>query len=355
MNFRFFSPDYLVGIVFVPVLLLIVLFFYSRARKKLNSSFGNKLYPFLTQSVSPSKRKIRLYLQGFVLVAALVAMARPQMGEGRTQIKARGVELVIALDVSNSMLAEDVKPSRLEHAKKEVNRLLDQLSGDKVGLVAFAGSAAVISPLTSDYSAIRMFVESLSPDSVSNQGTSFKAVIKEASDAFKRGGLSAEEEIKVTRVLLIFTDGEDQEADAMKLANEEGKKGLRIFTVGFGTQAGAPIPVRDQRGQLIGYKKGSDGQIILSKTNSNALASLAKAGGGAYYHATFGGDEIAAVRKDIDKLEKADFESEGATTYNEYFQYVLALAALLALIESLLTERRKEGRLWKGRFEVKVS
>lgn len=282
----------------------------------------------------------------------MLALARPQAGKTQQKVKSEGIEVVILFDVSNSMEAEDVKPSRLELAKKEVERLLDLMSGDRVGLIAFAGSAIVLSPVSTDLAAIKMYVESLNPNSVSSQGTEFTKALTEARDAFHRGGVDASDDSTVTRAILIVSDGEDQESGALKVAKQLADEGIRIFTLGVGTEKGGPIPMRDEFGNLHGYRKDQSGKVILTQTKGTPLQELAREGRGSFYHATFGGNAPRAIFDDIRKLEQSEFGSSVMTNYDEKYQLVLLAGLLFALVEFFLSERRKAGRLWKGRFEV---
>jgi Ca-activated chloride channel family protein len=281
----------------------------------------------------------------------ILALARPQLGKSQDKIKSEGVEIMICLDVSNSMMAEDVKPSRLEYAKAELSRLLDLLGGDKVGLIAFAGSATLLSPLTTDKEALKMFIEGLSPASVQTQGTDFKKALSEAKNAFTQGGVDPDEG-KVTRVVLLASDGEDNEPGALEFAKKMVADGSRIFTLAFGTERGAPIPDRDERGYLRGYKKDRSGHEVITQVKGNVLKQLAEAGQGAFYHATPGGNEARLIRADLDKLQKAQFATELSASYDEKFQIFLILGLLCSFLEMSLGERRSQGRIWKGRFEV---
>ncbi len=352
---RFANPEAFQLLWLIPFIVFISIALEIRGRKRLGKAFGEKLAPFLASSVSPGKRHFKLLLRCLALGCFVTAMARPQMGQSLQQVKAQGVELVIAVDVSNSMLAEDVKPSRLDHAKAELNRLLDMLAGDKVGLVAFAGSAVLLSPLTTDISSLKMFVDSLTVESVSTQGTSFKAALDEAKAAFERGGVESDENLRVTRVILLASDGEDQEEGALQAARKLVGENTRIFSLAFGTERGGPIPLRDERGFLAGYKRDKNGQNVISQVKGTFLRQLAESGKGSFHHATFGGQEAKLIKADLDRLEKAEFASELATNYDEKFQIPLAIGFILALLELLLGERRSQGRIWKGRFEVSQS
>jgi Ca-activated chloride channel family protein len=339
----------------LPALVFFVLFAQRRARTRLVKVFGVKLTPLLTASLSTSKRRLRLVLWCAALVFYVVALARPQLGKGATSIKSEGVEIMIALDVSNSMLAEDVKPSRLEYAKSEIGRLIDTLGGDKVGLIAFAGSATLLSPLTTDKSALHMFLDTITPLAVETQGTEFKKALDEAHSALEQGGADAEEGVKITRVVLLASDGEDNEPGAIDYAKKIAAEGVHIFTMAFGTERGAPIPERDERGYLRGYKKDRANKEVITQVHGDMLKQLAEVGQGAFYHATFGGGESKLMRADLDKLKKTQFASEQATNFDEKYQLFLILGLLCSLAELALHERRAKGRLWRGRFEVPQS
>jgi Ca-activated chloride channel family protein len=350
--FRFQDIAWLQLMIAVPTIVTLALIFHARQRRKIKQAFGDRLTPFLTSNVSEARRTTKLVLEGLALTFLILSLARPQLGQGKQDVKSQGVELMLALDVSTSMLAEDQKPNRLTLAKRELNRLLDKLTGDRVGLIAFAGSSVLVAPLTNDYSSVRMFLDSLSPESVSTQGTSFAHVIDTAMNAFKRGGISEEDGGHVTRVLLLATDGEVQDNTGLKLADAATKQGIRIFTLGFGTRAGAPIPLRDERGNLEGYKKDKSGRIITTAADDEVLSKLARAGKGNYQHSTFTGEEIDLIVRDIDKLEKSTFDTSISESYNEYFQLPLLAAMILMMSELILADRRRDDRKWKGRFEV---
>lgn len=341
---RFESQQYIYLLALIPLLVLMYLIIQKMNTKKIEKFFKKELYFNLTKNISFTKRKLKFALEMLVLLCILLSLARPQMGESTEKVKMEGVELVIALDVSNSMLAEDLKPSRLAVAKNTINRLLDRISGYKVGLVAFAGSAAVISPLTTDYSAIRTFLETINTDTISTQGTNVRAAMQAANEAFQRGGTESDEFSKVTKVVIVISDGEDHEAGAITEADNLVKKGVRIFAMGAGTEQGAPVPMRDNFGQLQGYKKDKSHATVMSKVNTGFLRKLAASGKGAYFHVTFSGDEIRDLEKELDRLEKSEFESDFMRKYNERFQIPLMLAFLLLIIELLLSDLKFQGR-----------
>jgi Ca-activated chloride channel homolog len=350
--FRFESPSAFNYLWLLPVVILISWFLLRQSQKKIRKAFGDRLTPFLTSSLSTSKRRWKQILQVGTILFFVVALARPQMGESKQEVHSEGVELMLLVDVSDSMMAEDARPNRLEQVKVEMGKLMDLMPGNKMGIIAFAGSSTLLSPLSTDPSALKMYLDSLSPLSVSTQGTEFRKALIEARDAFHRGGVEKDETVKVTRVILIASDGEDNEPGALEEAKKLSDEGIRIFTLAYGTEKGAPIPERDNMGFLRGYKKDSKGQTVLTTVHGAALEALAKAGLGVFYHASFGGTHLQRVAADIGKLEKTQFESEMATSYDEKFQFFLGLALILSLIEIFMGERRSAFRLWKGRFEV---
>lgn len=350
--FRFESPQVLMYVGLV-LLLGIALSLWGRWRQsRSQKAISARLYPYLTRSVSPARRRVKFFLQGLCLIFMIVAWARPQFGESTQKVKSQGVEILLTVDVSESMLAEDVKPNRLEQVKAELNRLVDLMPGHKMGVIAFAGSAVLLSPLTNDPAAVKMYIDSLSPTAVSTQGTRFQEALRVADEAFARGGAETDEVVKVTRVILLASDGEDHEEGAVEAATKLSDKGIRIFGLAYGTEKGAGIPVRDGMGFLRGYKKDRDGQTILSQVNGEAIRNLASKGEGSFFFASFGGTHIQQLVEDINQLEQTEFENSVATQYDEKFQWVLLLAIILGLIELVLGERRHSFQFWKGRFEV---
>ncbi|GIL16298.1 MAG: BatB protein [Oligoflexia bacterium] len=350
--FRFENLVAFQYLLLIPVLLGIGFVTLKRSEERLKKSFGEKMLPFLTASISKSKRKWKIFLQSLVVAMMVLALARPQAGQSKQEVKAEGVEIMFLADVSTSMLADDVRPSRLEQMKTDLSRLLDLMPGNKVGIVAFAGSPALLSPLSTDPGALKLYIDSLSVTSVSSQGTEFKSALTEAKDAFQRGGVAKDDLTRVTRVIVVASDGEDHEQGALDQAKELVKDGTRIFTIAYGTEKGAPIPERDSLGYLRGYKKDKSGQTVLTTVHGAALRDLAQAGQGGFYHAVGSGDHLKALVEDINKLEKTEFQSEMAVQYDEKFQIFLVFAIFFLLLELFLGERRSAFRIWQGRFEV---
>ncbi len=334
---RFESPENF--IMLVGVLLLAAFVFWALAKKKkLLQRFGDiplilKNAPYISFPRQASKAAILL----LALVFAIAALARLQFGTHLELLKREGIDLIIALDVSNSMMAQDLKPNRLAKAKQEINAIIDRLKGDRIGLVAFAGEAFTQCPLTLDYSAARFLLNSIDNMSVSQQGTSLSAAMVRATDGFEKLE-------KKHKVLLLMTDGEDQEGGVIEAAEEARKEGIKIYTVGIGNLQGEPIPVLDRKGMQVGFKKDETGQVIVTRLDEVTLQKVALATGGKYYRATAGEMELEKIFDEITKMEKKELEGTLVTRFDDRFQWPLLLAIFLIVVEFLMPERKKPAK-----------
>jgi Ca-activated chloride channel family protein len=333
------NPQLLYVILFLPTLWGFAWFSQKQGWKKLQKHFGGALQELWQQNLSLVRRYWKWTLRVLVLASLIAALARLQLGQSQEAVKSEGFEIFLAVDVSNSMLAEDLRPSRLEKAKIDLNRLVDNLGGHKIGVIAFAGSAAVISPLTQDISAVKMYIDSLDTETISSQGTDFEKALVTAEDAFERGGSG--EDNQVTRVIVMASDGEDHEPGAIEEAGKLEKKGIRIFAVAYGTEKGAPIPERDRMGFLKGYKKDKSGQTILTTVKGEALKALAEKSSGYFTFATMDSSFTSDILNHLNTLEKKEFESEFQVQYDEKFQIFLSIAFVLALIELGLADAKR--------------
>lgn len=349
-GFRFESPYFLNLLFLIPVLIILAWYFQGQVERVLTKHFNAKYLPFLTASVSQQKRYFKLGLEVLALVFFIMALARPQLSDGTITVTNEGIELMILFDVSNSMLAEDMRPSRLQFAKLETRRFVDTSPGDRFGLVAFAGSAALVSPMTTDKNAIRLFIESLDTSSVSTQGTNFARGLSTARQAFERGSLH-DEESAITRAIVLISDGEDHDGTYKDEVERLTRMGISIFTIAVGTPEGAAMPIREG-GVVRGYRRDDNGQVIISRVSGETLKEIARQGGGSFYHMDYGGVAMNSLREDINNLQRSQFEDGEIRTYQDLFQIFLIFGFLLAIIELGLGERSKGGRLWKGRFEV---
>lgn len=353
MSFRFADPQMLNLLYALPFLWVLFYWLKKREGGSTRKTFHPKAWRWSSQNLKVSRRKWISFFQYMCLTLAVVSLARPQFGEGQQKVKSEGLEIVLAVDVSTSMLAEDAKPSRLELTKRELRRFMDLLGGDKVGLVAFAGSAVTLSPLTPDKNALLMYIDSLTPESVSTQGTSFEKALRQGHQLLMRGGLERDQETHVTKVIVLVSDGEDFSDEVKAQAQNLRKDGIKVYSLLVGTEKGAPIPLRDRYGNLIGYKKDSQNQVVLSQATGQTLKQVADLTGGTFKALVFGGSAIPQLVSELNRLEKSEFESLEMVTYNEVFQYLLFPAVLCALIGLLLGDRKHSRSKWAGRFEVR--
>ena len=279
-------------------------------------------------------------LLGLGLFFLLVAAAGPQCGERTELSRHRGIDLVIALDASNSMLARDVKPSRIERAKLEVTALLDRLNGDRVGLVVFAGDAFIQCPLTTDYSAARLFLRAVEPGAMATQGTAIADALYESRNVLEGGGRG-----DAGKAVLLITDGEDQRGDALQAASALADAGIRIFAVPVGSTEGEPIPLFDRNGNLEGYKKDRQGRTVLTRTDVSGLRDLASRGNGLLLQGA--GAELGVLKflPELERMQKGEFESRLSVQYDDRYPWFAwpafaLLCAAAALGEGPLRRRR---------------
>lgn len=324
----------------VPALILFFLY-VLRAKKRALQAFGN---PLLLQKLAAGAGRGRQWLKWGLLILAVallsLTLARPQIGTKLEEAKREGVDVMIAVDVSTSMLARDIPPSRLEKAKHEVDSFINRLEGDRVGLIAFAGTAFVQCPLTLDYGAARMFLDVLEPGLIPTPGTNIGQAIELALRSF-------ESRDRQHKVLILITDGENHEGDVMKLAEEAERQGVIIHCVGIGSPQGVPIPQMDGSG---GFKKDRSGQVIMSKLDEVTLEKIALQTNGKYYRASSGEDELKKIYTDINRMEKKELGSLQYTQFEDRYQYVLVFVLALLVLELLIPERRKVKQEWRGRF-----
>jgi len=330
----FARSEYLHLFWVLPVLVAFLIWSFIDRRKRLERFVSPALAQQLTEDYSRRKAILRaLLLVGFYTFVVL-ALARPQWGARLETVRRHGVDILAALDTSYSMNAEDVAPSRLEKAKNEVRSLIDKLRGDRIGLVSFAGTAVVQCPLTLDYGAAKLFLDVINTEIIPEPGTALATAIETATSAF-----SAKE--RKYKVLVIFTDGEDLEGEVDAAVKKAKEAGVIIYTVGVGTSEGTPIPVRDEKGNVVEYRKDERGQVVVSRLDEANLARIALETGGRYYRASTAEDELNAIYDEISRLEKKELESRLFQNYEDRFQYPLALAVLCLAVETLIGDRRK--------------
>ena len=333
--FRFAAPEYLFLLLLVPV--LIGVFWYAGFRKKRNrKQFGNpELLDRLSPNVSHVRPHVKFYLQLVALILLVVVLAQPQFGSKEETVKRQGIEVMIALDVSNSMLAEDIQPSRLDKAKQMVAQLVDGMQDDRVGMIVFAGDAYVQLPITVDYVSAKMFLSSVNTQMVPRQGTAIGSAIDLAIKSF---GQKSE----AGRAIIVITDGENHEDDAVGAAKLAADNGIVVNVVGMGRPEGSPIPVPG----TMSFWKDKSGNVVVSKLSEDMCREIAQAGGGIYVRADNTNTALRAVSNELDKLATAEIETKVFTEHNEQFQS-FAFFALFLLLLDFFVFARKNKRLAK--------
>jgi Ca-activated chloride channel family protein len=329
--FRFAHIEYLWGLLIIPFLTL--LFIWSRySRKRALRRFGNEqvikeLMPF----VSANRPVFKFFLLMLALGLFIAGVARPQFGSKLKKIKREGIELIIALDVSNSMMAEDIQPNRLERAKRAISRLVDRLKDDKIGLIVFAGEAYIQLPLTSDYNSAKLFLESVNTQVVPRQGTAIGAAVNMAIRSFTP-------DADASKAIVIITDGENHEDDPVAAAQEAVNNGIVVHTIGMGLPQGSPIPVMSD-GQTD-YMRDNDGNVVVTKLDEVMLEKIATAGNGIYVRANNAQIGLNALFDEINKMNKEEMETVVFSEYEDQFQYFFGAGLLLLLLEFIILERK---------------
>ena len=325
---RFEDPIYLWMLLIIPILVL-MRFIVWRKRKRNLRKFGD---PSLLKEMMPDVSKYRPTIKFCLLLSAITILifmiARPQVGSKISHEKREGIEVLIALDISNSMLAQDVIPSRLEKSKLLIEDLVDHFTNDKVGLVVFAGDAFVQLPITNDYVSAKMFLQNINPSLITTQGTDLARAISLSQSCFTQRE-------HIGRAIIVITDGEDHEGGALEAAREAYKKGISVFILGVGTSKGAPIP--DGNG---GYLKDNSGQTVLSALNEQMCQQVAKAGNGVYIHVDNTSDAQEKLNKELSKLQSGISDTVVYSEYNEQFQIFGIILLLLLIVETILLESR---------------
>ena len=325
---RFEDPIYLWMLLIIPILVLMRFIVWRKHKRNLRK-FGD---PSLLKEMMPDVSKYRPTIKFCLLLSAITILifmiARPQVGSKISHEKREGIEVLIALDISNSMLAQDVIPSRLEKSKLLIEDLVDHFTNDKVGLVVFAGDAFVQLPITNDYVSAKMFLQNINPSLITTQGTDLARAISLSQSCFTQRE-------HIGRAIIVITDGEDHEGGALEAAREAYKKGINVFILGVGTSKGAPIP--DGNG---GYLKDNSGQTVLSALNEQMCQQVAKAGNGVYIHVDNTSDAQERLNKELSKLQSGISDTVVYSEYNEQFQIFGIILLLLLIVETVLLESR---------------
>lgn len=343
--FRFAYPFFLWGLTVIPVMALLFALRMSWKRKAIRR-FGNpELVAALMPDRSNGKIRLKFYLTCVAYLLLIIGLANPQIGSRYEEVKRQGIDLIIALDVSNSMLAEDIRPNRLERAKQAISRLLEKLRDDRIGIVIFAGDAYLQLPFTSDYAAAKMFLANVSNESVLAQGTAIGAAIETSVRALPHASSRS-------RAIIIISDGENHEDDAVSEAQRARSAGIVVHTLGIGSPGGSPVP-ETYNGQRNGFKKDASGSTVISRMNPAMLQEVASAGGGKFVQASNNDIGLEELFNQINSMQKTDFGSKVFTDYADRFMYFLAASLVILLVDFFVNERRSALSKRINLFETK--
>lgn len=340
---RFAEPIFLWGLFSLPLLACLFWFAYRRRRKLAERFVSISMLPKVATTLSPWRRLVKTTLLLFAVAFLFIALARPQWGMKIEHVERKGLDLVLLQDVSLSMLAEDVKPSRLVRSRHEISAFLESLTGDRIGLVAFAGVSRVLVPLTLDYGTVQTMLGELEPGYL-YPGTNMESAIRQGMRLFKNAGTLGK-----FSVMVLMSDGEELEASAVAAAKEAADAGIKIYTIGIGSLEGVPIPVPSNKDGSL-YKKDKQGNIVTTRLEERTLQEIAAVSGGAYFHASPGEFQLQKVLTEIATLEKKEHSADQAEGYHDHYQIFLGMAALLLLVEALLSERGRKRKALNGRF-----
>lgn len=297
----------------------------------------SQLIPYVSKGRPVLKFILLLIAIGFLIIG----LANPQIGSKMEEVKREGVDLMIAVDLSNSMLAEDIKPNRLERARQAISKLIDRLHGDRIGLIVFGGEAYVQLPITTDYSAAKLFLSTISPDIIPTQGTAIGEAIKLSAKSFGIKKENQNENNTRNKAIIIMTDGENHEDDAIEEAKKVTAQNIVVHTIGMGLAKGAPIPIY-KRGKQIGFRKDKEGNTVITKLNEKMLQQIASAGNGVYIRANNIQTGLNALFGEISKMEKVKFGSKVFTDYEDRFQYFIGVALFFLILEFFIAEKKSK-------------
>ena len=330
---RYEHIEYLNLLFGIPVIIFAIVI-YNKWKKKALSLFGDqKLIKHLTPSVSKKRTQIKDILTILIFTTLIIGIANPQVGTKMEEVKREGVDLMIAIDLSNSMLAEDIKPNRLARAKQAISKLIDKLEGDRIGLIVFAGEAYIQLPITTDYSAAKLFLSTINTNIIPTQGTEIGKAIDLSIESFDL-------ENAQNKAIIIITDGESHDQNAIESAKNANKLNIIVHTLGMGLNKGGPIPIYNKYGNQTGYRKDKKGNTIVSKLNEKLLIKIAKAGTGTYIRANNSKSGLSTLFNEINKMEKKEIGTMVFTEYKDRFQLFCGLALLFIILDLIILAKK---------------
>lgn len=321
-------------ILVIPAIVLVFIL-VQVWKKSAQKKFANLA---LLKRLSPNQSLFKSVLKLVVLCAAflflVLALVNPKIGTKLETVRSQGVDIVFAVDVSKSMLAEDIAPNRIEKSKQLVTQIINSLGSDRVGIIAYAGKAFPQLPITTDYAASKMFLQNMNTDMMTSQGTAIREAIELAKTYY-------DDEEQTNRILVIISDGEDHEGDAAEIAEEANDQGIRIFTIGVGNENGGPIPIK-RNGVILNYKKDRNGETVITKLNEDTLREIAREANGVYINGSSTSEVVDTIKDLLDKMDKKEFESKQIADFKDQFQWFLGFGILFLFIDIFLLERKTE-------------
>lgn len=332
--FRFANSHFLYLLIILPVLIALYIVFIQLNKRNMGKFASSMFFDILMPDRSPFRKNLKFMLYLMILSVLIIALARPQFGSRLEEVKREGIEMIIALDVSRSMLAEDIKPNRLVRAKQAIVNLVNRMQDDKIGMIVFAGDAYTQLPMTTDYISARLFLANINTEIVSKQGTAIASAIELGMKSFTQ-------DQEASKVIVIISDGENHEGDAIQAAKSAQEKGINIYTIGMGSVQGAPIPMARRSGQG-GFLKDRQGEVIISRMDASMLRKIAQAGKGDFFRASTGNVGLNKLYSDLNSLNKSEIETKVYSEYEDQFHYFVALALLLLLLDVLILEKKNQ-------------
>jgi Ca-activated chloride channel family protein len=326
------EPTYFIYLLLIPALLVVFLLVFWWKKRMQKQFADTDLFKKLSPEKSSFKSILKMLAFLIGLAFLIVSLTNPKMGTKLETVKRQGVDIVFALDVSKSMLAEDIAPNRLEKSKQIITKIIDKLGSDRIGIIIYAGNAYPLLPITTDHGAAKMFLQSASPNMVSSQGTAINEAIKLATSYYNNNE-------QTNRFLFIISDGEDHQDDASSAIAQATKDGIKTYTIGIGTEKGGPIPLKDI-GVLQGYKKDSKGEVVITKINKSTLKEIADNGNGRYLLGNRTQETVDYVEQVLVKAEKSEFESTKFSDYKDQFQWFIGLGLLFLILDAFMLEKK---------------
>lgn len=326
------EKTYLYLLVLVPVIWLVFVLFSLWKKRKQAAFASSELLDRLSSEKSTLKPILKVISLSLALLFLIIGLANPKMGTKMATVKRQGVDIVFAVDVSKSMLAEDVAPNRMAKSKQLIAKIVDELGGDRVGIIAYAASAVPVLPITSDFAAAKMFLQGINTDLLSSQGTAIKQALAMAKGYY-------DDEGQTNKILVIISDGEDHSEDVLTAAEEVAKEGIKIYTIGVGTEKGARIPIK-RNGRLMGYKQDSKGNTVITKRNTEILKEIAAKSNGKYIDGNKTNYVVKFMKEILNNMDKYSFETKQYAAYKDQFQWFLALGLLFLLLDVFLLEKK---------------